>query len=280
MKASKKELEADFFRVGKKEKTMIYVFFILLLLLWSIPIYSLVTNSLKVNGWSNYSYVLSHDINGVPFWRYFVNSGINAIGSSSLVVFICVLSGFAFSKINFRGRKVLFQFSVICLAISGPVLIVPFFYILKNLHLYNTHLGIIFCETTITVPFGLLMMKNYFDGLPEELMESAGIDGATIFQTFRHIYLPLAAPAIINLAVLQLMWSLQDFLFPLMFLTREKLYTTTVAVNSFQGIYGMTPQNLGRYNAALVLISIPSIIIFVIAQKYIINGVTAGAVKG
>lgn len=124
------------------------------------------------------------------------------------------------------------------------------------------------------------MMKNYFDGLPEELMESAGIDGATIFQTFRHIYLPLAAPAIINLAVLQLMWSLQDFLFPLMFLTREKLYTTTVAVNSFQGIYGMTPQNLGRYNAALVLISIPSIIIFVIAQKYIINGVTAGAVKG
>ena len=214
MKASKKELEADFFRVGKKEKTMIYGFFILLLLLWSIPIYSLVTNSLKVNGWSNYSYVLSHDINGVPFWRYFVNSGINAIGSSSLVVFICVLSGFAFSKINFRGRKVLFQFSVICLAISGPVLIVPFFYILKNLHLYNTHLGIIFCETTITVPFGLLMMKNYFDGLPEELMESAGIDGATIFQTFRHIYLPLAAPAIINLAVLQLMWSLQVFSIP------------------------------------------------------------------
>lgn len=132
MKASKKELEADFFRVGKKEKTMIYGFFILLLLLWSIPIYSLVTNSLKVNGWSNYSYVLSHDINGVPFWRYFVNSGINAIGSSSLVVFICVLSGFAFSKINFRGRKVLFQFSVICLAISGPVLIVPFFYNKKD----------------------------------------------------------------------------------------------------------------------------------------------------
>ena len=96
---------------------------------------------------------------------------------------------------------------------------------------------------------------------------------------FFHIYLPLARPAIINLGVLQIMWSLQDFLFPLMYLTRDELYTATVAVNSFQGAYGLTPQNLGRYNAALVLISIPTILLFVFAQKYIINGVTSGSVK-
>lgn len=279
-KRTKKNEESVFFPITHREKRRVYLFFIILLLIWCIPIYSLIKNSLKVNGIKNYSYVLSHDINGVPFWKYFINSGINAVGSSFLVVAICILAGYAFSKIRFHGRKLLFNCAVICLAISGPVLIVPFFSILKTLHLYNTHMGIILCETTITVPFGLLMMKNYFDRLPEELMESAGIDGATIVQTFRYIYFPLSVPAIINLGVLQLMWSLQDFLFPLMFLTKEELYTTTVAVNSFQGIYGMTPQNLGRYNAALVLISIPSIVIFIFAQKYIINGVTAGAVKG
>lgn len=270
----------DFFRTTKIEKTMVVCFFLILLLIWIVPVYSLLVNSLKVNGLKNYTYVLTNQINGVPFYRYFINSGINAVASSLLVVSICVLAGFAFSKIDFSGRTLIFSFSVMCLAISGPVLIIPFFYILKNLHLYNTPFAVILCEATITIPFGVLMMKNYYDGLPEELMESASIDGATIRQSFWHIYLPLAKPALINLAVLQFMWSLQDFLFPLMFLTKEKLYTTTVAVNSFQGAYGMTPQNLGRYNAALVLIAIPTIVIFSLVQKYIINGVVSGAVKG
>lgn len=143
----------------------------------------------------------------------------------------------------------------------------------------NTHLAIILSECLITIPFGVLMMKNFFDGLPTELMESANVDGASIQRCFFSIYLPLAKPAIINLAVLQIMWSFQDFLFPLMFLTKDKAYTTTVAVNAFKGAYGMTPQNLGRYNAALVLISIPSILIFTFAQKFIVNGITSGAVK-
>ena len=168
---------------------------------------------------------------------------------------------------------------VMCLAISGPVLIIPLFYIYKTAHLYNTNLAVILSECLITIPFGVLMMKNFFDGLPAELMESANVDGATIVQTYFQIYFPLAKPAIINLVVLQMMWSFQDFLFPLMFLTKDEAYTTTVAVNAFKGAYGMSAQNLGRYNAALVLISIPTILIFVFAQKYIVNGVTSGAVK-
>ena len=132
---------------------------------------------------------------------------------------------------------------------------------------------------TMRLRYDYILMKNFFDGLPMELMESANVDGASIQRCFFNIYLPLAKPAIINLAVLQIMWSFQDFLFPLMFLTKDSAYTTTVAVNAFKGAYGMTPQNLGRYNAALVLISIPSILIFVFAQKFIVNGITSGAVK-
>ncbi|MFI3213605.1 MAG: carbohydrate ABC transporter permease [Eubacteriales bacterium] len=274
-----KEVATDFFSIDKKERALMKIVLIILTLIWCVPVYSLIQNSLKVNGFENYTYVLTNKINGVPFYIYFKNSGINAIGSSSLVVFVGSCSGYAFSKIKFTGRRVIYSFVLMCMAISGPILLVPFFFILKNLGIYNTHLGIILCEATITIPFSVLMMKNFFDGLPEELMESASIDGANIVQTFSKVYLPLAKPALINLGVLQFMWSLQDFLFPLMYLTKEELYTTTVAVNSFQGAYGMTPQDLGRYNAALVLIAIPSIVIFMIAQKYIINGVTSGAVK-
>lgn len=170
----------------------------------------------------------TNEVNGVPFYQYFVNSIINAVFASALLVLICSFSGFAFSKIEFAGRKVIYNLVLMCLAISGPILIIPFFYIYKTAHLYNTHLAIILSECLITIPFGVLMMKNFFDGLPTELMESANVDGASIQRCFFSIYLPLAKPAIINLAVLQIMWSFQDFLFPLMFLTKDKAYTTSL----------------------------------------------------
>ena len=278
-KKQEKMQDKDLFSISKGSRRGMVVFLVLMTLIWMIPIYSLVKDSLKVNGIQNYVYVLTNKINGVPFYRYFMNSAINAVGASLLLVLICSFAGFAFSKIEFTGRKWIYSMVVMCLAISGPILIIPLFYIYKTAHLYNTHLAVILSECLITIPFGVLMMKNFFDGLPGELMESANVDGANIVQTYFKIYLPLAKPAVINLVVLQLMWSFQDFLFPLMFLTRDQAYTTTVAVNAFKGAYGMSAQSLGRYNAALVLISIPTILIFVFAQKYIVNGVTSGAVK-
>ena len=278
-KRKEKELEQDLFSISKANRRVMVGFLIIMLALWCIPIYSLLKDSLKVHGIENYWYVLTNQVNGVPFYQYFINSIINAVCASALLVLICSFAGFAFSKIEFAGRKLIYNFVLMCLAISGPILIIPLFYIFKTAHLYNTHMAIILSECLITIPFGVLMMKNFFDGLPMELMESANVDGASIQRCFFNIYLPLAKPAIINLAVLQIMWSFRDFLFPLMFLTKDSAYTTTVAVNAFKGAYGMTPQNLGRYNAALVLISIPSILIFVFAQKFIVNGITSGAVK-
>ncbi len=279
IKNKQKEISTDFFSVSKVERFIMFSFLVLLTLIWSVPIYTVIKDSLKVNGVANFSYVWNNTINGVPFYRYFINSGFNAMGSSTLVVLVAACSGYAFSKIPFTGRKLIFNVVLMFMAISAPVLIVPFFFILKETGFYNSNIGIFICEAIITIPFGTLMMKNFFDGLPKELMDSANIDGANVIQVFTRIYLPLARPAVINLGVLQIMWSLQDFLFPLMFLTSDENYTATVAVNTFQGAYGMSPQDLGRYNAALILIAIPAIAIFLIAQKYIINGVTSGSVK-
>lgn len=279
MKPEKIEVQTDLFRIGKKQRAGMIAFLAVMILIWSLPIYSLIKNSLATNGIDNYRYVLLNDVNGVPFYQYFINSAINALGASLLVVSICSMAGFAFSKIRFTGRKIIYNLVLMCLAASGPALIIPLFYTMKNLHLFNTPLAIILAEATLTIPFGVLMMKNFFDRLPQELMESASMDGAGIESTFFQIFMPLSRPAMINLFVLQIMWSLQDFLFPTMFLTNSKLYTTTVAVNTFRGAYGIYGANLGRYNASLVLISIPTILIFVFAQKYIVNGISAGSVK-
>lgn len=273
------ENQTDLFRATRGEKLFIKIFLICLALLWLFPAYSVITKSLAINGIGNFKFVLTNDINGVPFIYYFKNSFLVGIGSSLMLVAVATLAGFAFSKIQFTGSKLIFNSVLMCLAVSGPIILVPFMYILKNLNLYNTLWGVILPEVTMSLPFGVLMMRNYYDNLPGALMESAYIDGANIFQIFTKIYFPLAKPAVINLTVLQIMWSFQDFLMPTMFLTKGKLFTATVAVNSFRGAYGMSGQNLGRYNAALVLIAIPAIVIFVFAQKYIVGGITAGGVK-
>jgi len=272
-------VQADLFKISRGEKRWIVIIIVFIALLWCLPIYSVITNSLKFAGFSNYTYVLSHPVQNVPFPSFFVNSFICAIGSSSLCVFISAMSGFAFSKIRFTGHKFLFNIVLMCLAVSGPIMLVPFYYILKAIGLYNTYLAVILPEVVMTLPFGVLMMRNFFDGLPNEMMESANLDGANMWKVFSRVYLPLAKPALINLCVLQIMWSFQDFLLPLMFLTSPKLYTATVAVNAFKGVYGVTAANLGRYNAALVLIGLPSVLVFVFAQKYIVNGITTGAIK-
>lgn len=192
MKEKDFEMEQDLFAISKANRRGMIIFLAVMLALWCVPIYSLLKDSLKVHGLENYWYVLTNEVNGVPFYQYFINSIINAVFASALLVLICSFSGFAFSKIEFTGRKFIYNLVLMCLAISGPILIIPFFYIYKTAHLYNTHVAIILSECLITIPFGVLMMKNFFDGLPTELMESANVDGASIQRCFFSIYLPLA----------------------------------------------------------------------------------------
>lgn len=161
-KKKEKEFEQDLFAISKANRRVMIAFLIFMIALWCVPIYSLLKDSLKVHGIENYWYVLTNRVNGVPFYQYFVNSIINAVCASALLVLICSFSGFAFSKIEFVGRKIIYNFVLMCLAISGPILIIPFFYIFKTAHLYNTHLAIILSECLITIPFGVLMMKKLF----------------------------------------------------------------------------------------------------------------------
>ncbi|UKS24632.1 carbohydrate ABC transporter permease [Paenibacillus sp. HWE-109] len=264
---------------SRKERVGVQIFVFAVALLWVFPIVVALKNSLAVNGFANYTYLFTHEVGGIKIYKPFINSVVVAAGGTALILIIGTLSAFAFSKLVFFGQKWLYGFVLMCLSIPGVVVLVPFFYILKGVHLYNTLTAVIFAEVVLTLPFAVLMLRNFFDNLPNELMESAHMDGATSFQTFLHIYLPLARPALINLGVLCTVWSFQDYLLPLMFTTKSSLMTATVAVSSFKSNFGFNPADQGRFYAALVLLGLPALFIFILAQRYITNGITSGAVK-
>lgn len=265
---------------NRKEKTIVYAIIALISLLWIFPLYSAIRNSLSVNGWDNYLYVFTQKISGIPIYLTFLNSMLIALGKTALVLLIGTLAAYAFSKLRFAGKEGIYIAVLMCLSIPAAVTLIPFFFILKNIGLYNSLWGVILAQTAMNIPFAILVCRNYFDGLPNDLLESARIDGANAFQIFSSVYLPMAQPILINLSILFIMWSFQDFLFPLMYLTDSNLTTATMAISSFKGVFGMNPADAGRYNAALVILGIPALFVFIIARRYIIQGITAGAVKG
>ena len=131
----------------------------------------------------------------------------------------------------------------------------------------------------MTLPFGVLLMRNYFDSLPNDYIESATVDGASVWQVFRFVYFPMARPAAINLAVLSVMWSFQDFLLPLLFITKSEMTTAAMAVSTFKEYLSFTPDNIGKYNASLVLLAVPALILVIFGQRFIRQGLTSGGIK-
>lgn len=266
--------------ITSRQKKWISVLLYALAVLWLFPFYTAIRNSLKGNGIRNYVDLFTGDLNGISLLGTFKNSALIAIGSTFVILAVGSLAAFAFSKLRFFAKETLYVAVILCLAVPSVVIMIPFYYILKNLGLYNTLWAIVLSEAVLTLPFAVLMLRNYYDNLPPELMESASIDGATKLQMFTRIYLPLSAPALINLGVLSVMWSFQDFLLPLMFLTDKSVLTATVAVNTLKGLFGFTSADYGKFNASLVVLGIPAAVLFLFARKYITNGITSGSVKG
>lgn len=263
----------------RRDSIILGVLLLIMAAVWLVPIFSALNRSLVFNGLENYTNLLTEPIGDITIYQTYFNSAVIAAGHATFVVAISALSGFAFGKLDFPYRNLIFYLVVICLAVPGTAIIVPLFRILGTLGILDTYFAVILPETALTLPFGVLLMRNYFAGLPNEYMESATIDGAGVFAVFRRIYLPLARPALIPLGVLAIMWSFQDFLLPLMFITDPQLTTASMAVSSFQEYLSFTPDNIGKYNASLVLLAVPALILIVFGQRFITAGLTSGGIK-
>jgi ABC-type glycerol-3-phosphate transport system permease component len=266
-------------RQQRSHTVVAYVILVVGAVLWLFPMITAVRASVAFGGPANYLSVLTGTFNGVSLPRTFLNSVIVAALHALLVCSVGSLAGYAFSKIRFPGRETLYYGVLIFLAVPAVAILVPVYWITGQLALFNTHLGVALPEAALTLPFAVLLLRNYADGIPDELIEAASIDGAGHGRVYRLIFLRLATPALINLGALSVMWSLQDFLLPSTILKHSELTTAAQAVQTIQSGFGPSPTQTSQYFAALVLLAVPALVLVVTGLRFITSGITQGGVK-
>lgn len=220
----------------------------------------------------NFSEVWSAKAN---FGMYYLNSIKVTIITTLLQVFISALGAYGFSKVTFKGRDKVFMLYLATMMIPDQVTIVPRFIILQKMGLYNTHLSLILMGSLSV--YGVFLLRQNMVTIPESLSESGRIDGASHFRIFSQIILPIIKPGIATLMILKFVWTWNDYQTPLVFLNKRELFTIQLGMRQFASEAGMY---FSLVMAAAVSAIVPLIIVFLIGQKWIIEGIAAGAVKG
>ena len=216
-------------------------------------------------------------LEGESFWIWFRNSLIVSIGTSLLGLVIAIPAGYAFSRYKFTGRDVsMFAFLLVQM-FPGIIIIVPYFLVMKTLGLLNSHLGLILAYCVTALPLCVWMLKGFFDTVPRELEEAATLDGCNQFQVFTKVVLPLSLPAVAVTALFSFLAAWNEFLLALTFNTSNDMYTLPVGLAS---LISSTGQAWGDFAAASILVSLPVALLFLFFQKFLIEGLSAGGVKG
>ena len=210
------------------------------------------------------------------YWKALLNSIIISTVTTAVVMTLATPAGYAFSRFRFRGDNVVF-IGVLFSRLFPPIgLIVPYYQIMSWLGLLNTLPGIIMAQIYLWLPLMIYIMRNFFMSIPADLDESARVDGCTKFQAFRKIALPLAAPGIAACSILTFLYSWREFLFSLIVTTDLQSMPISVAVYKFVGDVSVQWASLA---AASIVAIIPTVLIVVFFQRYIVSGLTAGALK-
>ncbi|MBA3430375.1 MAG: carbohydrate ABC transporter permease [Actinobacteria bacterium] len=215
------------------------------------------------------------------FGAYFMNTVYITVPTVVGVVVLSVMAGYALARINFPGRTLVFFTFMLGLMIPFTSVMIPLFYELQDLRLFGSLWAVILPAiggaAGFGVPLGVFLMRSFFQDLPNELAEAARVDGATEFQVFRRVMLPLSAPGIAVLAVLTFFQSWNQFLMPLLFLPGEENRTLATGLYIFNS--GRTAEYELIASASLIMI-VPVVIMFLLFQRQFVKGLTAGAVKG
>jgi ABC-type glycerol-3-phosphate transport system permease component len=186
---------------------------------------------------------------------------------------IATIASFALAKVDFVGQRVLFSLIVAFLLVPGQVLLIPIYLLFSRLDLVNNYLSVILIYTALALPFGTFFLTSSFRAIPTELIEAARIDGATLFHAFRTIVLPIGSPSIMTLAVLSFLTMWNELLLGMMLLPDEskRLLTPTIAL-----LLGRLLTNQPLLMAALLISSVPTILMLIVFSRYLIRGITLG----
>jgi len=274
--------------------TRIIQYFILsiVVLIMFVPIVILIFGSLKTTGemysqpytipnpphWENLWGVLSTPV----FWTMLRNSIIVMIGTTAGVVFVCGLAAFVFSRLEFRGKSWLFNLFTMGLMFPINVAILPVYFVLRqlnenNIPLIDSLVGVILVQLAFQISGNIMILRGFFTAIPSELQDAAYIDGCNNFDFFWRILLPLAKPALAAVAALTMIVSWNDLLVPLVVLNSDEFWTLPLGTMQFQGQYAT---DLALVSAFVALSAVPTIIFYIFAERQIVSGLTAGAVKG
>jgi multiple sugar transport system permease protein len=211
------------------------------------------------------------------YWRSVVNSIVISTSTTFLVLLFSVPAGYAFSRFRFPFDNAIF-IGVIFSRLFPPIgIIVPYFQGIASLNLINTVPGIIIAQVYLWLPLMIYIMRNFFISIPEEIDESALVDGCTQFQAFRRVVLPLAMPGIASVGILTFLYSWREFLFSFMISSTTASKPISVAVFDFVGEVNVSWEMI---SAAGVVAIIPTILVVIFFQQYIVTGLTSGALKG
>ena len=205
------------------------------------------------------------------------NSLFVMLWSTAAVLVICSLAAFVFARMQFRGKDLAFNFLTLGLMFPITVAILPVYLVIRQMHLTNTLMAVILVQTAFGISGNIMILRGFFQSIPLELQDAASIDGCTAFDFFWRILLPLARPALSAVAALTMIISWNDLLTPLVLIDKDTLWTLPLGTMQFQGQYGT---DLNLVAAFVALSALPAIIFYLFAERQIVAGLTAGALKG
>lgn len=251
-------------------------------ILWLIPFIGVLMASIRpyeeiVSGWwhlhpftitlKNYINAFNHPM--FPISQGLKNSLIIAIPSTIIPLIVAALAAYAFARYSFPVKHYLFAFIVFLMALPQQMTVVPLYFLLRNLHMLNTFRGLITVHSAWGLAWIIFFMRNYFSMLPTDVEEAARIDGATDFQIFYKIVLPMALPGLISAAILQFTWVWSDFFLALVFLQNPEKYVATQRLPLLRGQYFV---DWGILTAASIMVMVVPLLVYALFQKYYISG--------
>lgn len=208
--------------------------------------------------------------------RWFLNSMIVATVMTALVLTLSTLAGYAFARIPFKGRNVIYAFVLAGLVVPEQAIFIPLYTMFADWGWHNGYAALI--APRLAVPIGVFLMTQFFRGVPSYLEEAAMLDGANRFTIFTRIMLPLSVPAATTLAILTFLYAWNDYLWPLISANQPEMFTITVGLASIQSNFAQS-EGLGRVMASGVAASLPVIALYLAFQRYVIRGIALGGGK-
>lgn len=209
--------------------------------------------------------------------RYFINSVTTSVASVVICVVLSSMVSYAITRMQWKLSRTVMRLFMLGMMIPMYATIIPLFAMFNKLGFLNSHISVIIPHVVFGFPMAIFILTGFMEGIPRELEEAAVVDGASIYQIFRSVITPIAKPSIVTVAVITFIDSWNDLLIPQIFLTSSKMMTLPVGLTEFEGLH---TTNYVASIAAVVITVIPSIVVYAVLHKNIMDGMVAGAVKG